>query len=114
MINTIIDEHRRKANYNKAIQLNEFEKDFDDGANGIDWNSAEAKLDAEAILNIVHQLPQFECQVFNLFAIDGYKHIEIADMLEIPEGTSKWLLSEARKKLQKQVQILMDEKFVLK
>ena len=114
MITTIIDEHRRKSSYNKIIQLNDYEKDFDDGDNGIDWNDAEEKLDAEAILNLIHELPQSECRVFNLFAIDGYKHSEIANMLEIPEGTSKWLLSEARKKLQKQVELLMGEKFVLK
>jgi RNA polymerase sigma-70 factor (ECF subfamily) len=38
-------------------------------------------------------------QVFNLFAIDGYTHKEIATMLGISEGTSKWHVHEARKKL---------------
>ena len=38
--------------------------------------------------------------IFNLYAIEGYKHQEIAEMLGISEGTSKSQLSHARKMLQ--------------
>jgi transposase len=41
--------------------------------------------------------------VFNLYAIEGYKHQEIASMLGINEGTSKSQLSHARKMLQGQI-----------
>jgi RNA polymerase sigma-70 factor (ECF subfamily) len=41
--------------------------------------------------------------VFNLYAIEGYKHQEIAQMLKISEGTSKSQLSHARKVLQQQL-----------
>jgi RNA polymerase sigma-70 factor (ECF subfamily) len=41
--------------------------------------------------------------IFNLYAIEGYKHKEIAEMLGINEGTSKSQLSHARKLLQEQV-----------
>jgi RNA polymerase sigma-70 factor, ECF subfamily len=41
--------------------------------------------------------------IFNLFAIEGYKHQEIAKMLCINEGTSKSQLAHARKMLQKQL-----------
>ena len=37
--------------------------------------------------------------VFNLYAIDGYKHKEIAEMLNISEGTSHWHYSTAKKEL---------------
>ena len=114
MINTIIDEHRRNSSYNKIVQLNASHKDYDDGYDGIDWNDAEDKLDADSLLKLVHALPKSESRVFNLYAIDGYKHSEIAEMLEIPMGTSKWLLSAARVKLRKQVELLMGEKIVLK
>jgi RNA polymerase sigma factor (sigma-70 family) len=40
-------------------------------------------------------------KVFKLYAIEGYKHKEIAAMLRIPEGTSHWHYSEAKKMLQK-------------
>ena len=51
------------------------------------------------IKSFIHDLPETHKEVFNLYAIDGYTHKEIAEMLEIPLGTSKWLLAEARKRL---------------
>ena len=42
--------------------------------------------------------------VFNLYAIEGYKHQEIAEMLNISLGTSKSQLSHARKLLQSQLE----------
>ena len=48
---------------------------------------------------MVRQLPSMTAKVFNLYAIDGYKHREIAEMLEMSENTSKWHLREARMKL---------------
>ncbi len=47
----------------------------------------------------VKRLPGMQKAVFEMFAIEGYSHIEIAQALKIPVGTSKWLLSEARKEL---------------
>ena len=41
--------------------------------------------------------------IFNLYAIEGYKHQEIASMLGIAEGTSKSQLSHARKILKEQI-----------
>ena len=43
-------------------------------------------------------------KVFNLFAIDGYSHQEIGEMLDISDGTSKWHVSFARKKLKEMMQ----------
>jgi RNA polymerase sigma-70 factor (ECF subfamily) len=47
--------------------------------------------------------------VFNLYIIEGYKHHEIAKMLNISEGTSKSNLSDARKILKIKVEKLMYE-----
>lgn len=53
--------------------------------------------------DILDSLP-FGCKmVFNLYAIEGYKHQEIAEMLEISEGTSKSQLAYARKLLQEKI-----------
>ncbi len=54
----------------------------------------------EEIMLMVRELPPQYQLVFNLYAIEGYKHKEIADMLGIDEGTSKSNLSRARKILQ--------------
>ena len=58
------------------------------------------KLAAEDILKLVNELPEGYKQVFNLYAIDGYSHREIAEMLEIQEVTSRTQFSKARKALQ--------------
>lgn len=47
----------------------------------------------------VRQLAPIYRDVFLLFDVEGYSHREVADMLEIPEGTSKARLSEARRQL---------------
>lgn len=52
------------------------------------------------ILHLLNFLPEGCRAIFNLFAIEGYPHKEIADMLSISEGTSKSQLNFARKKLQ--------------
>ena len=55
------------------------------------------------IQNMIDNLPDGYKMVFNLYAIEGYKHQEIAEMLQISEGTSKSQLSNARKLLQQQI-----------
>ncbi len=52
------------------------------------------------ILSLLNFLPEGCRAIFNLFAIEGYPHKEIANMLSISEGTSKSQLNFARKRLQ--------------
>lgn len=61
----------------------------------------ENNLEAEDLMKIVHKLPDGYRSVFNLYAIEGYSHKEISDLLGISENTSKSQLSRARKLLQK-------------
>lgn len=56
-------------------------------------------LGEEEILKCVQELPVSYRTVFVLYAVEGYKHHEIAKMLHISEGTSKSNLSVAREKL---------------
>jgi RNA polymerase sigma factor (sigma-70 family) len=49
--------------------------------------------------HLLKQLPETTANAFNLFAIDGYKHKEIAALLEITETASKWHVNSARNKL---------------
>ena len=55
------------------------------------------KMSASEILQLVRQLPPTTQGVFNLYVMEGYSHKEIAQLMKIREGTSKWHLSEARK-----------------
>ncbi len=61
---------------------------------------AESRLAAEEILALLDELPPGYRAVFNLYAIEGFKHREIADMLGISINTSKSQLLLARKRLQ--------------
>lgn len=54
---------------------------------------------AEEIMNFLNQIPSTTAAVFNLYVIEGYTHKEIAQLLHISDGTSKWHLSEAKKQL---------------
>lgn len=53
------------------------------------------------IIKLIKEIPKASADVFVLYAIEGFSHAEIADKKGISVGTSKWHLSEARKKLQK-------------
>lgn len=69
-------------------------------------NSSElvSDLDTEHIQRLIDALPQGYKMVFVLYTIEGYKHQEIAKMLDITESTSKSQLFKARKMLQEQLQ----------
>ncbi|MCP2045748.1 sigma-70 family RNA polymerase sigma factor [Pontibacter sp. HSC-36F09] len=68
------------------------------GGMGADQDLAESEL-----LELLRTLPAGYRAVFNLYAIEGYSHKEIADMLNITEGTSKSQLSKARAMLQRRL-----------
>lgn len=61
------------------------------------------QLEAEDLLSLIRSLPSGYRMVFNLYAIEGYSHAEIAEMLNISEGTSKSQLSRARAFLQERL-----------
>ncbi|HLP65697.1 RNA polymerase sigma factor [Flavobacterium sp.] len=67
------------------------------------FNNIESKFSVEDIQTLIDSLPDGYKMVFNLYAIEGFKHHEIASMLGINEGTSKSQLSHARKMLQEQI-----------
>jgi len=60
-------------------------------------------ISADDLMKIIQQLPPRYRMVFNLYAIEGYSHQEIANLMNINEGTSKSNLSRARAILQKKV-----------
>lgn len=70
---------------------------------------AEVEIDEEGIsidflMKIIQELPDRYRLVFNLYAIDGYSHKEIADMLTITTGTTKSNLARARMILKEKIE----------
>ena len=64
-------------------------------------NNIVQKINADALLSLIRQLPTATQLVFNLYAVDGFNYREISEMLKIGEGTSRWHISEARRQLKK-------------
>lgn len=74
---------------------------------GAEQNLGLQNLSLNNLLDIINELPDGCKTIFNLYALEGYKHHEIADLLGITEGTSKSQYSRAKMLLQ---QKLMQEK----
>ncbi|MDR3697386.1 sigma-70 family RNA polymerase sigma factor [Mucilaginibacter sp.] len=96
MINASIDFHRSK------LKL-AFNEDLDQAGELSDGGLPDRNLNYEDLLKMVQALPHAYRTVFNLFAIEGYSHEEIAAMLNINTGTSKSNLFKARQKLKEMI-----------
>ncbi len=98
MVNRALMELRRK----EPLTLS-----FDDFAQPENLAStpatADTQLQADDLLALLAELPAGYRTVFNLYALEGYGHQEIAELLGISEGTSKSQLSKARALLQRRV-----------
>jgi RNA polymerase sigma factor (sigma-70 family) len=77
------------------------ETDLEQADREPDYDRLSDHLEAEDLLNLISELPVGYKVVFNMFAIDGYSHKEIAEHLGISENTSKSQLSRARTFLQR-------------
>lgn len=66
-------------------------------------NPINEDVDAEELMMVIDELPVGYKTVFNLYAIEGFAHKEIGDMLGITENTSKSQLSKARKYLRERI-----------
>jgi RNA polymerase sigma-70 factor (ECF subfamily) len=64
---------------------------------------AAARLDAKDLMMLIQQLSPGYRMVFNLYAIEGYSHREIGEIMGISEGASKSQLSRARAILKEQI-----------
>ena len=98
MINVSIDFYRSTA----KMRITD---DLDQAINISSTDLADKNLSYNELLNMISRLPISYRTVFNLFAIEGYSHEEIADLLNISEGTSKSNLFKARQKLKQMILI---------
>ncbi len=93
----VSDYLRSNKTYRQNTMLTEDEYPF------VESSKQKQNMDYEYYLSLVHTLPPNQRNVFLLYVIDGFSHKEIAEMLEMPVGTSKWNLSAARKNLQEKI-----------
>mgnify|MGYP001767639381 CR=1 FL=1 len=98
MVNTALEKYRSKHNLYRVDDIDNL-PEMDADPDNDDYSG----LEAVDLLKIIRELPPKYRMVFNLFAIEGYSHKEISQMINISEGTSKSNLSRARSILQKRV-----------
>ena len=98
MYNASIDYYRTNLKWNQLVG-------FERSDIKVNEVSVEHKLDYEDLLKIIQQLPPTYRIVFNLYAVDGYSHEEIAEMLGITASTSRSNLHKARVKLQQMLSV---------
>jgi len=104
VVNTALERFRDK-NYLFALHADDV-----DEVNVEGYSHVLEEISKKEIMNLVQSLtPQYRV-VFNLYAIEGYSHKEIAEMLNIKEGTSKSNLSRAREILKEKLTALFEEK----
>lgn len=87
-----------RKNRNMALST-----DIDSVKEEPNYEAISESVKTEELMAMIMELPVGYRTVFNLYAIEGYKHDEIAEMLGISTGTSKSQLNRARKLLQKQL-----------
>ncbi len=105
LINTALERFRKHFQMYPITDVNESESSFN-------YDNVLNDISVKDLLNLIQELPPAYRMVFNLYAIDGYSHKEISNILNISIGTSKSNLSRARKLLQIKVNkhfILPDE-----
>lgn len=94
----MVNESLQYIRQNKNMYL---QVDIENAQYSFNTDAIESQLAAEDLLKMVGRLPMGYRTIFNLYAIEGYSHQEIADMLDISVNTSKSQLSRARALLQK-------------
>ncbi len=101
MVNTAIESYRKNLRSLNTVSIDEAYEhpSSTDGSFADDFGN----LGMQELLKLIQKLADGYRIVFNMYAIEGYSHKEIAEKLGISEGTSKSQLSRARIILQQQV-----------
>ena len=105
MVNTALESFRKKNVLNGASDVTEINQQ-----GHVSFNPIEDEMNAKELIKVIQKLPDGFRAVFNLYAIEGYNHMEIAKLLNISEGTSKSQYSRAKEWLRTK---LIKEQLVL-
>jgi len=95
IVNNAINNYHKNLKYRYHSDISEIKDIIED-----ETNLDEINYSYEELLKIIQVLPDGYRTIFNLYAIEGYKHKEIAEMLKISENTSKSQYHRAKKILQ--------------
>lgn len=102
-VNTVLEFLRTRQRIQQKVMLVDSQEYFPEQTEPKNLPSA------DELMECVAELPDTCRVVFNLFAIEGYRHQEIAAMLNIPEGTSRSHFFRARQMLKEKVNELIND-----
>ncbi len=98
MVNTALEKFRKQHNMFAVSSIEPYCED-------LSFDDISDQISAQELMQMIQELSPKYKVVFSLYAIEGYSHAEISELLGISEGTSKSNLSRARKILQEKVKI---------
>jgi RNA polymerase sigma-70 factor (ECF subfamily) len=90
MVNTALNFLKRNRKYQKEMY---FTQEF---LHPVADDDPIIRIQAKELADLIRQLPQGYQVIFNLYAVEGYSHVEIGEMLGISDGTSRSQYSRAR------------------
>ncbi|WP_138432995.1 RNA polymerase sigma factor [Winogradskyella algicola] len=103
MVRESISFLRQQKHIEFALEDDYLEQDY--------TNNIKTNIEVAEIQQLIDSLPEGYKMVFIMYAIEGYKHHEIAELLNISEGTSKSQLFKARQMLQKKIKELNNSSY---
>ena len=108
MINTAVNHYHKNLKHANHSDIDKIEDYYvvNDQMNE-DVSSTPQGLSRDKLLELIRNLPKGYQMVFNLYAIEGYSHQEIADILDVSVNTSKSQLFKARRYLKNLISTLM-------
>jgi RNA polymerase sigma factor (sigma-70 family) len=95
MVNHVLQQYRKVSHLEIVHEI----------ADQTDEVEIEENIELNDLLKLIQELPTQYRLVFNLYVLDNYSHKEIAQMLDINEGTSKSNLSRAKKILKDKIEL---------
>ncbi len=90
MVNTALNYLKQNRNYQSDLSF------IDNGMHPVSDDNPDVKILARDLADLIRQLPTGYQTIFNLYAIEGFTHVEIGKMLGINEGTSRSQYARAR------------------
>lgn len=89
VINTALNSQRGKLYLYPMVDVDDLKETYEEAHDVADYTM-------EELMRMVKDLPDSSQVIFNLYAIEGYKHQEIAELLNVSVGTSKSQYSRAK------------------
>lgn len=90
MVNTALNFLKRNKKYRDEMYFTE------QPLHPVTNENPAVNLDAKELANLIRQLPQGYQTIFNMYAVEGYSHVEIGELLGISDGTSRSQYARAR------------------